>query len=164
MSATAEKRPLTPYRVARLKAAHWAIVRKLKLDDDARHELYQQLTGKASFKELAPGELELIVAALQRKTGQHADDFAHVRPHNWQASEGGALATLAQCAEIKRLAWHSGIEWRAKDRGLELLIRKRILTGAFRQQRWDGMLDKLFRGEATTLIRILVDMAQRSSK
>ena len=148
--------------VKQLKRVHWAIVKKLGWGSDARHACYREVCGKTSLSDLDRDELDAVVAHLQRLTGQHRDGFAHVRTpegrQHWDATEPGEMATYAQREEIRRLSdeFHKQVGWRSA-RGLEYLIRKRVLVG-IKKQRWDALTTTLTRDEATRTISILADM------
>jgi len=76
------------------RKALFAACRKLGIDEDARHELLQVITGKASTKDLTAREWMRVMDHLNKLTGHAAQDG---KPASWRAgceALGGKIGAL----------------------------------------------------------------------
>jgi len=98
--------------VAKLRRTWFALLREAGIDQEDRHWLQEELTGKPSTRDWTPRDWDRAIAALQRDLGQHHDRHAHVREEKDRglAATPGEWCTDAQARYITDLA--DRVEWR----------------------------------------------------
>ena len=155
---------------ARYRRAYWALVRRLDLDEDARHGLNERLTGYRSTRRFHETDWRAVVAELQRLSGRpHVrPGVPHLRGERPRRRDYpyplDSTATPEQVEYIRDLA--ARVPWRAEDpeAALRTLIcrrawEKRRAAEAEQWLRAGGSLASLPRAVAARAIRILHRMA-----
>ena len=98
--------------IAKLRRTWFALLREAGVQDEDRHWLQEQLTGKRSTRDWTPEDWDHACASLQRDLGQHNDRHAHVRAERpgGVAPEPGSWCTDEQARYIHDLT--ERVEWK----------------------------------------------------
>ena len=85
------------------RKAMFAICKSLGMDDDARHEMMQAITGKGSSKHLTPNDWRILLDHLHRVSGNQQ------APNEWAWVDSAAAEKQPMLRKIIMLAKAAGI-------------------------------------------------------
>jgi hypothetical protein len=143
--------------VTQYRKTYFALLKKLGVDDELRHEFNHAQTGKWSTSEFTVDDWRLVVSELQRRAGQNVQPG---QPHI-RGQRGGTPGGMISPAQLEMLASLAGqVAWRI---GPDAFVRSRLLSPA-RKLIWSGRYEDLFRSEAANVITAFKRMSQKSQQ